>query len=265
MERFKGKVAVVTGSTRRIGKGIAKRFAREGAHVVINGSSSPEAVQKAAAEIEADGGSAIGVQADVSKLEDVNRIFDKTLEVFGTVDIMVNNAGLVNTGAHFLDTKESDWDRILGVNLKGVLSCTYRAATIMRDQGHGGVIINISSVGAPRGHFNNAVYDCTKGAIESFTRSTSLDLARYGIRVNCIGPGGITDMDEKDEPPEIPWLPIPRAGTPDDIAGMAAFLASEDASYITGQVFYVDGGMLAQLNTPRWRRRDERRGAGRDR
>ncbi len=124
----------------------------------------------------------------------------------------------------------------------------------MRDHGHGGSIINISSVGAPRGHFDNAIYDATKGAAESFTRSVSLDLARYGIRVNCIGPGGIRDVDEHDEPAPIPWLPIPRAGTPDDIAGMAAFLASEDASYITGQVFYVDGGMLAQLNTPRRRR-----------
>lgn len=254
MKRFTGKVAVVTGSTRRIGKGIAKRFAREGAHVVINGARSAETVQSVVADIENEGGSAIGVQADMSKAEDVERLFDETLKSFGTVDIMVNNAGLVNTAGHFLDTSESDWDRILGVNLKGVIMCTHRAATIMRDQEHGGCIINISSVGAPRGHFNNAVYDSTKGAIESLTRSTSLDLARYKIRVNCIGPGGITNMDGRDEPPPIPWLPIPRAGTPEDIAGMAAFLASEDASYITGQVFYVDGGMLAQLNTPRRRR-----------
>jgi NAD(P)-dependent dehydrogenase (short-subunit alcohol dehydrogenase family) len=255
MQRFKGKVVVVTGSTRRIGKGIAERFAREGAHVVINGARSPEAVQQVVAQIESGGGRTIGVQADVSKVEDINRLFDEALASFGTIHIMVNNAGLVNTAGHFLDTTESDWDRILGVNLKGVIMCTHRAASIMRDHGHGGSIINISSVGAPRGHFHNAVYDSTKGAVESFTRSTSLDLARYGVRVNCIGPGAITNMDGKDEPPPIPWLPIPRAGTPDDIGGMAAFLASEDASYITGQVFYVDGGMLAQLNTPR-RKRD---------
>jgi 3-oxoacyl-[acyl-carrier protein] reductase len=257
MERFKGKVTVVTGSTRRIGKGIARRFAREGAHVVINGARSAELVQQVVAEIETEGGRAIGIQADVSKAEDVDRLFDETLKSFGTVDVLVNNAGLVNTSAHFLDTGESDWDRILGVNLKGVIACAHQAASIMRDHEHGGVIINISSVGAPRGHFNNAVYDSTKGAIESFTRSISLDLAPYKIRVNCIGPGGIANMDQRSEPPAIPWLPIPRAGTPEDIAGAAAFLASEDASYITGQILYVDGGMLAQLNTPRRRGHSE--------
>jgi NAD(P)-dependent dehydrogenase (short-subunit alcohol dehydrogenase family) len=257
MKRFTGKVVIVTGSTRHIGKGIAKRFAREGAHVVINGVRSAELVQQIAADIENEGGSAIGVQADVSKAEDVSRLFDETLSSFGTVDVLVNNAGLVATRGHFLDTDEAKWDSILGVNLKGVIMCAHRAACIMRDHGHGGSIINISSVGAPRGHFDNAIYDSTKGGVESFTRSVSLDLARYGIRVNCIGPGAITDMNDKTEPPPMEWIPIPRAGTPDDIGGMAAFLASEDASYITGQVFYVDGGMLAQLNTP-WRKRRDR-------
>ena len=258
MERFAGKVVVVTGSTRRIGKGIAKRFAREGARVVINGARSADLVQQVVAEIESKGGRAIGVQADVSQAEDVKRLFDEALESYGAVDILVNNAGLVGTRGHFPDTDEPKWDSILGVNLKGVIMCAHRAANIMRDQGHGGVIINISSVGAPRGHLDNAVYDSTKGAIESFTRSVSLDLARYGIRVNCIGPGATADVDEDGKPRPMDWLPIPRAGTPADIAGAAAFLASEDASYITGQILYVDGGMLAQLNTPR-RRRHERR------
>jgi 3-oxoacyl-[acyl-carrier protein] reductase len=253
MERFKGKVVIVTGSTRRIGRGIAKRFAREGARVVINGAHSIESIQKVVDEIKREGGNAIGIQGDVSKTEDVKRLFDETLKAFETLDILVNNAGLIKTSGHFPDTAESDWDRILGVNLKGVIACTHRASNIMRDSGQAGVIINISSVGAPRGHLNNAVYDATKGAIESFTRSVSLDLARYKIRVNCIGPGGIADVEEDQEPPSIGWLPIPRSGTPMDIAGAAAFLASDDASYITGQIIYVDGGMLAQLNTPRRR------------
>jgi len=258
MKRFVGKVVVVTGSTRRIGKGIAERFAQEGAHVVINGSSSEEAVERVAAEIKSNSGSAIGVQADVSKLEDVDRLFDETIKSFGTLDVLVNNAGLVGTRRPFLDADEPYWERILDVNLKGVIACAHRSAIIMRDHGRGGSIINISSVGAPRGHINNAVYDSTKGGIESFTRSTSLDLAPLKIRVNCIGPGAITSMDGRDEPPPMPWLPIPRAGTPADIAGMAAFLASDDASYITGQVFYVDGGMLAQLNSPQRPRRPRR-------
>jgi len=258
MERFVGKVVVVTGSTRRIGKGIAERFAQEGAHVVINGSSSEESVQQVAANIKNEGGSAINVRADISKLEDVNRLFDETIKSFGTLDVLINNAGLVGTRRHFPDADEPYWERILDVNLKGVIACAHRAAIIMRDHGRGGSIINVSSVGAPRGHLNNAVYDSTKGGIESFTRSVSLDLGQYKIRVNCIGPGAITDMDERDEPPPMPWLPIPRAGTPADIAGMAAFLASDDASYITGQVFYVDGGMLAQLNSPRRPRHPQR-------
>ena len=258
MKRFVGKVVIVTGSTRRIGKGIAERFAQEGAHVVVNGSSSEETVQQVSENIKNKGGSAIGVQADVSKLEDVDRLFDKTLESFGTLDILVNNAGLVATRRYFLDADEPYWSRILDVNLKGIIACAHRAARIIRDHGRGGSIINISSVGAPRGHLHNAVYDSTKGGIESFTRSSSLDLAPLKIRVNCIGPGAITSMDGRDEPPPMPGLPIPRAGTPSDIAGMAAFLASDDASYITGQVFYVDGGMLAQLNSPHPRRRRER-------
>jgi NAD(P)-dependent dehydrogenase (short-subunit alcohol dehydrogenase family) len=249
MERFKGKVVVVTGSTHRIGKGIAERFAREGASVVINGARSLERVQQVVEEIK--GERVIGVQADVSNSDDVKRLFDEILSAFGTVDILVNNAGLVDTYAPFLNTSESQWDKIIGVNLKGVLLCAHRSATIMRDHNHGGSIINISSVGAVRGHYNNVAYDATKGAIESATRSMSLDLAQYRIRVNCVGPGATVDMDERTDPPPIGWLPIPRAGTPDDVASMVAFLASEDASYITGQVFYVDGGMLAQLNTPR--------------
>jgi NAD(P)-dependent dehydrogenase (short-subunit alcohol dehydrogenase family) len=251
MQRFKEKVVVVTGSTHRIGKGIAERFAREGAFVVVNGASLQDRVQHAVDDIKAKGGNAIGVLADVSNTEDVKRLFDKTLDTFGTVDILVNNAGLVNTYKPFLETNENDWNRIIAVNLKGIIACAHRSATIMKEHNHGGSIINISSVGAPRGHFNNVVYDSTKGAVESATRSMSLDLAQYKIRVNCVGPGATVDMDDRTEPPPIHWLPIPRAGTPDDIASMVAFLASDEASYITGQVFYVDGGMLAQLNTPR--------------
>jgi len=251
MQRFKGKVVIVTGSTHRIGKGIAERFAREGASVVINGAHSQERVQQATEDIKSKGGNVIGVQADVSNIDDVKRLFNETLEAFGTVDVLVNNAGLVNTYKPFLETNESDWDRIIAVNMKGVIACAHNAATIMKEHNHGGSIINISSVGASRGHYNNVVYDSTKGAVESATRSMSLDLAPYKIRVNCVGPGATVDMDERTEPPPIPWLPISRAGTPDDVASMVAFLASDEASYITGQVFYVDGGMLAQLNTPR--------------
>ncbi len=251
MQRFKRKVVIVTGSTHRIGKGIAERFAREGASVVINGAHSQERVQQATEDIKAKGGNVIGVQADVSNTNDVKKLFNAALDAFGTVDVLVNNAGLVNTYKPFLETSESDWDRIIAVNMKGVIACAHNAATIMKEHNHGGLIINISSVGAPRGHYNNVVYDSTKGAVESATRSMSLDLAPYKIRVNCVGPGATVDMDNRTEPPLIHWLPIPRAGTPDDVASMVAFLASDEASYITGQVFYVDGGMLAQLNTPR--------------
>jgi 3-oxoacyl-[acyl-carrier protein] reductase len=244
--RFVDKVVVVTGSTRHIGRGIAHRFAREGAKVVINGIEEPSNIEAVVEEVRREGAEVVGVRADVSRAEEVDHLFATIRETWGRVDVLVNNAGLVRTRGFFLETNEEEWERIIGVNLKGVLLCSHRAARIMAQQG-GGAIINISSVGAVRAHLFNVVYDATKAAVEGLTRAMAADLGPLGIRVNAIGPGGIPYTREP-EALRTHRLPLQRWGTPEDIAAAVAFLASEDAAYITGQVFYVDGGLVHTLD-----------------
>lgn len=244
--RFEGKVVLVTGSTRHIGRGIARRFAQEGARLVINGVEEESEVEAAVEEMRSLGAEAVGVRADVSKAKEVDHLFQVLRETFGGLDVLVNNAGLVWTSGFFPQTSEEQWDAIIAVNLKGVLLCSHRAAPLMRERG-GGAIVNISSVGAARAHAFNAVYDATKAAVEGFTRALAVDLGPWGIRVNCIGPGGIPRVQDPERL-HTRRLPLLRWGTPEDIAAAVAFLASEDARYITGQVFYVDGGLVSTLD-----------------
>lgn len=250
---LEGKVAIITGSNRGIGRGIASRFALEGANVVINGRDE-EAINTTVSSLKESGATCIGVSADVSVKEQVKRLFNETTNTFGTVDILVNNAGLANIRRHFLEMNQELWDRIIACNLKSVYLCSAQAAHIMAKQEQG-TIINISSFAAERSHRNMVAYDASKGAIEAATRAMALDLAPLNIRVNAIGPGAIKvaswgEMTE-DEIKELEKnTPLGRLGKPEDVAGVAAFLSSDDASYITGQVFYVDGGVLAQLRPP---------------
>ena len=246
--RLSEQVAIVTGAGKAIGIGraIAERFGQEGAKVVVNDVNA-ELAQSAADTIVAAGGTAIAVTADVSDESQVGAMFEATIAAYGRVDILVNNAGLVSPMLHFLEADSAWWNRIIGVNLTGTFLCCHAAAKLMAKQGSGS-IINLSSGGATRAHRAFAAYDASKGGIEALTRALALDLGPYGIRVNALMPGSIdTDgLDEEARTYRGENIPLNRIGDPDDMAGPAVFLASEDASYVTGHVLKVDGGMLAQ-------------------
>ena len=248
-QRFTGRVVLVTGAGHGIGRGVAERFGQEGAHVVVN-DVAPTA-DAAARAITAAGGEAIGVVADVSRKADVDRLFDTALDRFGDVNVLVNCAGLVNESRHFFEGDEAWWDRVLDVNLKGVYLCSDRAARLMARR-TGGSIISMSSGGATKAHRGNVAYDASKGGIEAFTRAAALDLAPYGIRVNAVAPGSILTMplSEQEQRERGNTVPLGRLGTPEEIAAAVAFLASDDARYITGHTLAVDGGLLAQQRSP---------------
>jgi NAD(P)-dependent dehydrogenase (short-subunit alcohol dehydrogenase family) len=253
---LKDKVAVVTGSSQGIGKGTAVRFAQEGARVVLNGRHA-ETLSATADEIRDLGGDTLIVQSDVTQPEGVSALFDATMENFGRVDILVNNAQThVNHGESgpFLKMQADGWDEYMRANLGALFRCTHTAARIMAKQEIHGSIINISTVGADRVHRKGIAYDSMKGAMETFTRAVAVDLAPWKIRVNGIRPGPIMVEKRPDwdapRPHYCRWTPIDRYGYPEDIAWAVVFLASDDAGYVTGNIVNVDGGLLAQLFNP---------------
>ena len=243
-DRFKGKVVLVTGAGHGIGLAIAERFFREGASVAVNDINQA----RAAAAVEALGAErAMEIAGDVSDRVQVEEMVDAVENRFGPVDILVNNAGLIYEARHFLQGDEAWWDRVLDVNLKGAFLCSHRVAQGMAKRGHGN-IINISSGGATKAHRGNVAYDASKGGIEAMTRAMALDLAPYGIRVNALVPGFIRTYEINDEAAAVraQSVPLGRLGDGEDLAGPAAFLASDDARYITGFCLAVDGGVLVQ-------------------
>ncbi len=246
---LKDQVALVTGSGRGIGKGIALRLAREGMKVVIHGLDSQE-VEGTVAEFKALGVQTVGVAADFSKEGAVEQVFKVMLDAFGTIDLLVNNAADLRRKTTF----EADdlLDHQLAVNLRAPYLCARRAAEIMLPK-HRGSIVNISSVGGARAHWSGLPYDVTKGGIDMLTRAMGIDLAREGIRMNAIAPGAIRiERSMPEDDPRINDLyervPLRRFGTPLEIGAVIAFLASDDASYIAGHILYVDGGLTAQLS-----------------
>jgi len=249
-QRFKDKVVIVTGAAKGIGRAIALRFGSEGAHVIVNDVDTVSA-EATTQSIIANGGSALAGIADVSDKSQVDRLFDTTLERFGTVDVLVNNASLTNTARHFLEADEAWWDKILAVNLKAAFLCSQQAAQVMARRRRG-VIINLSSGGASHAHRGNAAYDTAKGGVEALTRAMALDLAPYGIRVNALVPGSIDSkgMSAVMKRERGEGIPLGRVGETEEVAGPAAFLASDDASYITGHMLVVDGGLLSQQRSP---------------
>src|SRR6185503_19884509 len=238
-----GKVVIVTGAGHGMGRAVAEQFAIEGARVVVNDVDQARADEVAGALH----GDAIGVRADAAKSSDVGALFDATLERFGTVDVLVNNAGNIYAARHFLEGDEAWWDQVLGVNLKGAFLCSKRAADVMVRK-RAGVIINMSSGGATRAHRGNVAYDASKGGIEAMTRAMALDLAPYGVRVNAIVPGLIRTYDISDDAAAERGrvVPLGRLGDPEDISGPTVFLATDDARYMTGATLTVDGGVLVQ-------------------
>lgn len=247
-----GKTAIVTGAASGIGYAIAERFLREGARVVL-ADVNAEKGEKAIADL-AKLGDARFVKADVGKSLDVHNLIAFAIDALGDIDILVNNAGIVH-GADFLDLKEDDFDRVLRVNLKGSFLVGQAVARYMKEKvdngGPAGVIINMSSVNAVFAIANQVPYSVSKGGVNQLTKAMALSLAPYGIRVNAIGPGSImTDMlasvnaDPAARNRVLSRTPLGRIGDPKEIASIAVFLASDDASYITGQTIYADGGRL---------------------
>lgn len=244
--RLEGKVAIVTGAAKGIGEAIAVRYGREGAVVVVS-DIDVENVRATAAAINAAGGEAVAIICDVSDEAQVDALFAETMETYGRVDVLVNNAGKVTPMKHILTVDKAWWDGFIAVNLTGTFLCCKAAAHIMVQQGSGS-IINMSSGGATKAHRAFVAYDATKGGIEAMTRALALDLGPYGVRVNSLVPGSIDTRGLSLEQRILRGtnVPLGRIGEPDDMTGAAVFLASDDSIYVTGQATRVDGGMLAQ-------------------
>ncbi len=250
--KLQGKVAIVTGGSRGIGRAVSKTFAREGAKTVVNYVQNAAEAEKVVKDIEAAGGIAVAVRADVAHREEARKLVEAAVAKYGTVDILVNNAGVL-MGGTILDTTEEEWDRCLAVNLKGPFN-TMQAAAKEMVRHRSGKIINVSSIsgllGAPKGE---VAYGSSKAGLNAMTAIAALDLGEYGINVNCIAPGWtVTEMvinraGSKDAFDQLVATKsqqaiLGRVGDPQDIANAVLFLASDDSSFITGQVIVVDGG-----------------------
>lgn len=246
-----GKVALITGSSRGIGKGILLRLAREGMRVVLHGLDQPE-VDHAMAELLDLHLPLVSVAADLRQDAEIEKLFQTTLDTFGRLDVLVNNAADIRM-TRFFNASTPLLDNQLSVNIRAPYLCAQRAAEHMRSAKQG-CIINISSVGGIRSHWAGLPYDISKGALDAMTRAMALELSQVGIRVNAVAPGAIqterTRLSEAAMQAVSARIPLARFGLPTEIGNTVAFLASDDASYITGQILYVDGGITAQLSPP---------------
>lgn len=247
--KLKGKNALVTGSSRGIGRGIAIRFAQEGANVAINYVGSVEAARETLEAVTACGVRGVILPADVGRVSEVQRLIEEAASALGPLDILVNNAG-VEKHAPFWDVSERDYDTVIDVNLKGTFFATQAMVRHLRVQNRRGRIVNISSVHEDLPFPNFAAYCASKGGLRMLTRNLAVELGPLGISVNNIAPGAIeTPINTAllNNPEKLSALlsqvPLGRLGQPDDVAGLAVFLSSDEASYVTGSTFVVDGGL----------------------
>lgn len=251
--RLQNKVAVVTGASQGIGKACAERLAAEGARVVVS-DIDDEIGAKTVAAIKAAGGEATYCHCNVAQKLDVHNLVAKAMEAYGRLDILVNNAGIIDT-ADFLDLSIDDFDRILAVNLRGAFlvaqACARQMVRQVQAGDKPGAIVNMSSANAHFGLPDHVAYSVSKGGIGQLTKAAAISLAKHGIRVNAIGPGTIaTDLVKAvaDNPAAMKRIlsrtPLGRFGEPSEVASIAAFLASDDSSYITGQTIFPDGGRM---------------------
>lgn len=247
MSKLTGKTAIVTGASRGIGAAIARRFAKEGANIVVNYSGSQDKAEAVVTEIEQAGGKAIAVKANVADADAVKLLADAAMKEFGSIDILVNNAGITRDNL-MMRMKEDEWDDVINTNLKGVFLCT-KAVTRQMMKQRAGRIVNIASIVGVMGNAGQANYVAAKAGVIGLTKTTARELASRGITANAVAPGFITtDMTEKlgddVQSSMLAQIPLARFGAPEDVANAALFLASDEASYVTGQTLHLDGGMV---------------------
>lgn len=246
MGKLDGKTAVVTGASRGIGRAIALELAKEGANVVVNFSGSKEKADQVVKEIEQLGSKAISVQANVADVDSVQNLMNVAIEQFGSIDILVNNAGITRDNL-IMRMKEEEWDEVINTNLKGVFLAT-KAVTRQMMKQRSGRIINISSVVGVLGNAGQANYVAAKAGVIGLTKTTARELASRNILVNAVAPGYISTEMTDALPDDVKktiseQIPLAKIGNPEHIAKAVVFLASDDASYITGQTLHVDGGL----------------------
>jgi NAD(P)-dependent dehydrogenase (short-subunit alcohol dehydrogenase family) len=258
MGTLSGRVALVTGAGTGIGQGIALELARQGAAVALHYAHNAQGAREAITEIERNGGRAIAIQGDLGQVSECRRVVDEATRALGDLHILVNNSG-VTRARNFLESDEEMYNEVFNLNIRGYYFCAQQAVPGMLRNG-GGSIINITSVHGAAGFPRHAAYAATKGAINAFTRELAIELAPQHIRVNAIGPGLIEVPRYANIPTYttefgntlVPWG---RVGRPKDIASVVAFIASDAADFITGQILYVDGGTTAHLALP-WEQGD---------
>lgn len=251
--RLAGKTVLVTGASKGIGRALALGVAREGADVILNYNSDRAGAVAVSRGIEALGRRILVIQADIGKVAAIRRMFDKIRKEFGRLDVLINNAGITGWTA-LLETTEKQWDEVLDTNLKGTFFCSIAAARLMKEAG-GGSIVNLSTNCAELGVKNLAAYAASKGGIHALTKQLAVELAPFKIRVNTFGPGP-TDVERnlRDDPNYGKTfgavVPMGRTARPEEMVGAAVFLASDDSSYMTGQIFFVDGGWTVAGRLP---------------
>lgn len=249
MQRFEGKTAIITGSTAGIGRGIAKRLASEGANVVINSYRDHDNIEDILSDVTSDGGEAVFVRADLGKVHEIMNLIDESIQHFSQIDILVNNAG-IQIRSPFLEVSEDNFDQVIGVNLKGAYFATQAFVKYAVSENRKGVIVNNSSVHEIMPFPNFDSYAMSKGGLQMMVRNLAVELAPLGIRINNVAPGAIEtdinqalDNDALLKEKLLQNISMGRMGTVEEVAAVVAFLASDEATYVTGSTYLVDGGL----------------------